>query len=56
MATVEMKVLCFFIDPTIEAKPTSMEDVVAQIRDGRDGTIRRQGQMPRDANLLGRRC
>lgn len=40
------EVLCFFIDPSVEAKATSMENVVVQIRDGRDGTVRRQVKCP----------
>ena len=35
-------VLCFFHDPDVTAAPTSMANVVLQIRDGRTGTVDQQ--------------
>lgn len=36
------EVVCFFHDPAVEAAPTSMADVVVQVRDGRTGEVLRQ--------------
>jgi len=40
------EVLCFFIDPAVEAEASSMKNVVVQIRDGCDGAVRRQVKCP----------
>lgn len=35
-------VLCFFLDASVDAAPTSLGNVVVQIRDGRDGSLQQQ--------------
>ena len=39
-------VVCFFRDERVEAEPTSMADVVLQIRDGRTGVVKHQAAPP----------
>lgn len=36
------EVICFFIDPAVQAPPNSMKNVVIQIRDGKTGKIKQQ--------------
>jgi hypothetical protein len=40
------EVVCLFLDASIEAAPTSMENVVIQIRDGSTGALRQQTSPP----------
>ena len=40
------EMLCFFVDPAMEAEPASMKDVVMQVRSGRDGHVLRQATCP----------
>ena len=42
----EAEIICFFLDPAIEAAPSSMANVVIQIRRGRDGQVVHQASPP----------
>ena len=48
------EVVCVFHDPTVGAPPTSMADVVLQIRDGKTGQVKRQAAPPELTACSGR--
>jgi len=48
------EVVCLFHDPTVGAPPTSMADVVLQIRDGKTGEVKRRAAPPELTACSGR--